>query len=82
MTADSLFTLKFDEAGNWKTVKTHRMSKELEGEQMTAFFTFFEFFETTGGLDPYLAYAKWKAHIRLRRKRRVRGCRGFFNSCC
>ena len=24
--ADFLFTLKFDEAGNWKTVKTHRMS--------------------------------------------------------
>ena len=39
---------------------------------MTAFFTFFEFFETTGGLDPYLAYAKWDAHIRLRRNRSVR----------
>src|SRR6266498_4621564 len=32
--ADFLFTLKFDEAGNWKIVKTHQMSKkELEGEQ-------------------------------------------------
>jgi hypothetical protein len=32
--ADFLFTLKFDEAGDWKTVKTHQMSKkELEGEQ-------------------------------------------------
>jgi hypothetical protein len=29
-----LFTLKFDEAGNWKIVKTHRLSKkELEDEQ-------------------------------------------------
>jgi hypothetical protein len=29
-----LFTLKFDDAGNWKVVKTHRMSKkELEEEQ-------------------------------------------------
>ncbi len=34
MTADFLLTLKFDEAGNWKIVKTHQMSKkELEGEQ-------------------------------------------------
>jgi hypothetical protein len=34
MTADFLFTVKFDEAGNWKTVKTQQMSKkELEGEQ-------------------------------------------------
>jgi hypothetical protein len=34
MTTDFLFTLKFDEAGDWKTVKTHQMSKkELEGEQ-------------------------------------------------
>ena len=23
-----LFTLKFDEAGNWKIVKTHRMSEK------------------------------------------------------
>jgi len=38
---------------------------------MTAFFTFFEFFETTGGFDPYLAYAESEAHIRLRRNRRV-----------
>ena len=29
-----LFTLKFDEAGNWKVVKMHRMSeKELEEER-------------------------------------------------
>jgi hypothetical protein len=29
-----LFTLKFDEAGNWKIIKTHQMSKkELEDEQ-------------------------------------------------
>jgi sugar lactone lactonase YvrE len=29
-----LFTLKFDEAGNWKIIKTHQMSKkELEEEQ-------------------------------------------------
>lgn len=29
-----LLTLKFDEAGNWKIVKTHRMSKkELQNEQ-------------------------------------------------
>ena len=29
-----LFTLKFDDAGNWKIVKTHRMSKkEVEDEQ-------------------------------------------------
>jgi|SRR6266536_46667 len=29
-----LFTLKFDDAGNWKIIKTHQMSKkELEGEQ-------------------------------------------------
>jgi len=28
-----LFTLKFDEAGNWKIVKTHQMSdKEIEKE--------------------------------------------------
>jgi len=28
-----LFTLKFDDAGNWKIVKTHRLSKkELEKE--------------------------------------------------
>jgi hypothetical protein len=34
MTTGFLFTLKFDEAGDWKTVKTHQMSKkELEGEQ-------------------------------------------------
>ena len=32
--ADFLFTLKFDEDGNWKIVKTHQMSeKELEEEQ-------------------------------------------------
>jgi uncharacterized protein YecT (DUF1311 family) len=32
--AAALFTLKFDEAGNWKIVKMHRMSKkELEEEQ-------------------------------------------------
>lgn len=30
---DFLFTLKFDDAGNWKIVKTHRMSeKELEAK--------------------------------------------------
>ncbi len=40
---------------------------------MTAFFTVYEFFETTGGLDPYLAYARSKAHIRLCRNRRERG---------
>ena len=29
-----LFTLKFDDAGNWKIIKTHQMSKkELEEEQ-------------------------------------------------
>ncbi len=29
--AAALFTLKFDEAGNWKVVKMHRLSKkELE----------------------------------------------------
>jgi hypothetical protein len=29
-----LFTLKFDDAGNWKIVKTHQMSdKEIEEEQ-------------------------------------------------
>jgi hypothetical protein len=34
MTMDFLFKLKFDGAGDWKTVKTHQMSKkELEGEQ-------------------------------------------------
>jgi hypothetical protein len=34
MTTDFLFTLKFDEAGDSKTVKTHEMSKkEIEGEQ-------------------------------------------------
>ena len=32
--SDLLVTLKFDDAGNWKIVKTHQMSKkELEGEQ-------------------------------------------------
>jgi hypothetical protein len=32
--AAALFTLKFDEAGNWKIVKMHRMSKkELEEKQ-------------------------------------------------
>jgi hypothetical protein len=32
--ADVLFTLRFDDAGNWKIVKTHRMSKkEVEEEQ-------------------------------------------------
>jgi hypothetical protein len=32
--ADLLLTLKFDEAGNWKIVKIHRMSKkELQKEQ-------------------------------------------------
>ena len=32
--AAALFTLKFDEAGNWKIVKMHQMSKkELEEEQ-------------------------------------------------
>jgi hypothetical protein len=34
LTAGFLFTLKFDEAGNWKIVKTRQMStKELEEEQ-------------------------------------------------
>jgi len=70
--ADFLFALKFDEAGNWKIVKTDRISKKSSKRTMTASFTFFEFFETTGGLDPYLAYAKWDAHIRLRRNRSVR----------
>ena len=33
MKAAFLFTLKFDEAGNWKIVKTHQMSdKEIEKE--------------------------------------------------
>jgi hypothetical protein len=33
ISADFLFTLKFDEAGNWKIVKTHEMSKkEMEEE--------------------------------------------------
>jgi hypothetical protein len=32
--ADVLFTLKFDDAGNWKIIKTHRMSeKEVEKHQ-------------------------------------------------
>ena len=32
--AAALFTLKFDEAGNWKIVKMHRLSKkELEEKQ-------------------------------------------------
>jgi hypothetical protein len=32
--ADLLLTLEFDEAGNWKIVKIHRMSKkELQKEQ-------------------------------------------------
>lgn len=32
--AGFLFTLKFDAAGNWKTVDTHRMSeKKLEEDQ-------------------------------------------------
>ena len=32
--AGFLFTLKFDDAGNWKIIKTHQMSKkELEEEQ-------------------------------------------------
>jgi hypothetical protein len=32
--AAALFTLKFDEAGNWKIVQMHRMSeKELKEEQ-------------------------------------------------
>ena len=32
--AAALFTLKFDEAGNWKVVKMHRLSKkELEEER-------------------------------------------------
>ena len=32
--AAALFTLKFDEAGNWKIVKMHRLSKkELEEEE-------------------------------------------------
>jgi hypothetical protein len=31
--ADLLFTLKFDESGNWKIVETHQMSaKEVEKE--------------------------------------------------
>jgi len=39
--ADFLFTLKFDEAGNWKTVKTHQISKkELEAEQWQRFSPF------------------------------------------
>ena len=30
---DFLFTLKFDDAGNWKIIKTHQMSdKEIEKE--------------------------------------------------
>ena len=34
MTTGFLFTLKFNEAGDWKTVRTHQTSKkELEGEQ-------------------------------------------------
>jgi hypothetical protein len=45
---------------------------------MTPFFTFFEFFETTGGVAPYLAYAEAKAHIRLRRNRRVHDQLRFF----
>jgi len=32
--AASLFTLKFDDAGNWKIIKTHQLSKkELAEEQ-------------------------------------------------
>jgi hypothetical protein len=32
--AGLLFTLKFDDAGNWKIIKAHQMSKkELEDEQ-------------------------------------------------
>jgi hypothetical protein len=32
--AGLFFTLKFDDAGNWKIIKTHQMSKkELEDEQ-------------------------------------------------
>ena len=32
--ADLLFTLKFDEAGNWKIIKTHEMSeKEVENRE-------------------------------------------------
>ena len=31
---DLLFTLKFDEVGNWKIIKTHEMSeKEVEGRE-------------------------------------------------
>src|SRR6266542_3734011 len=48
------------------------VEKRARRRTMTAFFTFFEFFETTGGLDPYFAYAKSKAHIRLCGDRRVR----------
>jgi hypothetical protein len=32
--AGLFFTLKFDDAGNWKIIKTHQMSKkEFEDEQ-------------------------------------------------
>jgi len=77
--ADFLFTLKFDEAGKLEDRENASdVEKRARRRTMTAFFTFFEFFETTGGLDPYLAYAKSKAHIRLRRNRRVHAQLQFF----
>jgi len=77
--ADFLFTLKFDEAGKLEDRENASdVEKRARRRTMTAFFTFFGFFETTGGLDPYLAYAKSKAHIRLRRNRRVHAQLQFF----
>jgi hypothetical protein len=31
--ADLLFTVRFDDAGKWKIVKTHRMSEEVKAHQ-------------------------------------------------
>ena len=73
-TNDDGFPLHTEIRRGWRLEDRQNASdveKRARRRTMTAFFTFFEFFETTGGLDPYLAYAKSKAHIRLRRNRRV-----------
>ena len=73
-TNDDGFPLHTEIRRGWRLEDRQNASdveKRARRRTMTAFFTFFEFFETTGGLDPYLAYAESKAHIRLRRNRRV-----------
>jgi hypothetical protein len=78
---DHGFPLHTEIQRGWRLENRQNASDVEKGARrrtMTAFFTFFEFFETTGGFDPYLAYAKSKAHIRLRRNRRVHAQLQFF----